>query len=126
MSEKDNVSIGKTLRDARIAKGFTIDDLQQTTKIQKRYLIAIEEERFDDLPGDFYVRAFIKQYADTVDLDGAELLNEFSNKLPNTKTQEYTDKVNENNPTTQSAQRKVDDRYENLEERFRWSLQLWS
>ncbi|KRM59224.1 hypothetical protein C5L31_000919 [Secundilactobacillus malefermentans] len=114
MSEKDNVSIGKTLRDARIAKGFTIDDLQQTTKIQKRYLIAIEEERFDDLPGDFYVRAFIKQYADTVDLDGAELLNEFSNKLPNTKTQEYTDKVNENNPTTRSTQRKVDDRYEKL------------
>ncbi|WP_203649821.1 helix-turn-helix domain-containing protein [Secundilactobacillus yichangensis] len=109
MSENTK-SIGETLRDARIAKGFTLDDLQQTTKIQKRYLIAIEDGKFSDLPGDFYVRAFIKQYAQTVGLDGNELLNEYSDQLPSTKTQEYVDRVNEENPSTRSAQRKVDDR----------------
>lgn len=109
MSENTK-SIGETLRDARIAKGFTLDDLQQTTKIQKRYLIAIEDGKFSDLPGDFYVRAFIKQYAQTVGLDGNELLNEYSDQLPSTKTQEYVDRVNEDNPSTRSAQRKVDDR----------------
>ncbi|EPD00588.1 Xre-like DNA-binding protein, partial [Lacticaseibacillus paracasei subsp. paracasei Lpp227] len=36
------MKLGKKLRDARIQKGYTIDDLQQITKIQKRYLIAIE------------------------------------------------------------------------------------
>lgn len=77
MSE-NKMSIGETLRDARIAKGYTLDDLQQTTKIQKRYLIAIEDGNFADLPGDFYVRAFIKQYADTVGLDGNELLESYS------------------------------------------------
>lgn len=109
MSENTK-SIGETLRDARIAKGFTLDDLQQTTKIQKRYLIAIEDGNFSDLPGDFYVRAFIKQYAQTVGLDGNELLDEYSDQLPSTKTQEYVDRVNEDNPSTRSAQRKVDDR----------------
>ncbi|MCH5462055.1 helix-turn-helix domain-containing protein [Lactobacillus sp. LC28-10] len=109
MSENTK-SIGETLRDARIAKGFTLDDLQQTTKIQKRYLIAIEDGNFSDLPGDFYVRAFIKQYAQTVGLDGNELLDEYSDELPSTKTQEYVDRVNEENPSTRSAQRKVDDR----------------
>lgn len=109
MSE-NNKSIGETLRDARIAKGYTLDDLQQTTKIQKRYLIAIEDENFSDLPGDFYVRAFIKQYADTVGLDGGELLDQYADQLPSTKTQEYVDRVNEENPSTRSAQRQEDDR----------------
>ncbi|KRL99700.1 helix-turn-helix domain-containing protein [Liquorilactobacillus satsumensis] len=69
--------IGKTLKTARIEKGYTLDDLQQITKIQKRYLIAIEDENFAALPGDFYVKAFIKQYAETVGLDPAQFLNTF-------------------------------------------------
>ncbi|KRM72333.1 helix-turn-helix domain-containing protein [Lacticaseibacillus brantae] len=74
--------IGQKLQAARVEKGYTLDDLQQVTKIQKRYLIAIEEGRFDALPGDFYVRAFIKQYAQTVGLDGDALLNEFQEDVP--------------------------------------------
>lgn len=74
--------IGKTLQEARINKGYTLDDLQQMTKIQKRYLIAIEDEKFSDLPGDFYVRAFVKQYAETVDLDADKLLAEFNETPP--------------------------------------------
>ncbi|MBB1085672.1 helix-turn-helix domain-containing protein [Limosilactobacillus fastidiosus] len=98
MSENDNeqrIEIGKKLRDARQAKGYTLDDLQQLTKIQKRYLIAIEDEKFDELPGDFYVRAFIKQYADTVGLDGNELLKEFNEQLPQAKTKEYSEHISQ-------------------------------
>ena len=73
--------IGKALKSARIEKGYTLDDLQQITKIQKKYLIAIEEEDFSVLPGDFYVRAFIKQYAETVGLDSAVLLNQLKPKV---------------------------------------------
>ena len=52
MSENENdqkrLEIGKILRKAREEKGYTLDDLQQMTKIQKRYLIAIEDENFDE------------------------------------------------------------------------------
>ncbi|MCT2872429.1 helix-turn-helix domain-containing protein [Limosilactobacillus fermentum] len=91
MSEnEERVNVGKKLREAREKKGLTLDDLQQATKIQKRYLIAIEGEKFDELPGDFYVRAFVKQYADTVGLDGNTLLKDYDDDLPQTKTAEYS------------------------------------
>jgi len=83
--------IGQKLRNARIKKGYTIDDLQQITKIQKRYLIAIEEGQFDHLPGDFYVRAFIKQYSDAVGMSSDDLLEEYKAEIPNSQpTQEAT------------------------------------
>lgn len=92
-SEQKHVEIGKKLQAARQAKGYTLDDLQQITKIQKRYLIAIEDEKFDELPGDFYVRAFVKQYANTVGLDGDDLLKEYEDDLPKATTAEYSDHI---------------------------------
>lgn len=88
VGENTMSEIGQKLRDARVEKGYTLDDLQQITKIQKRYLIAIEEGHFDKLPGDFYVRAFVKQYADTVGLDSDELLSEFNDTIPQVQPQE--------------------------------------
>lgn len=74
-------SVGQKLKDARIAKGLTLDDLQQTTKIQKRYLIAIEEGNYDALPGKFYVKAFARQYAETVGLNPNEIIQELDQEL---------------------------------------------
>lgn len=93
--EAEQLHIGQKLKDARVAKGMTLDDLQQATKIQKRYLIAIEDEKFDELPGDFYVRAFVKQYANTVGLDGNDLLKQYDDYLPKTKTETYSEHLDE-------------------------------
>lgn len=75
--------LGQHLKEAREQKGISLDDLQQTTKIQKRYLIAIEEGRFDSLPGIFYARAFIKTYAEAIGLDPEPLFDQFRDELPN-------------------------------------------
>ena len=69
------IGIGARLKEARISKGLTLEDLQDSTKIQQRYLSAIENEEFQVIPGAFYVRVFIKQYAEAVDLDADEVLS---------------------------------------------------
>lgn len=106
-NEEKRPEVGKKLHDARVAKGYTLDDLQQATKIQKRYLIAIEDEKFDELPGDFYVRAFVKQYADTVGLDGEDLLKEYDDDLPKAKTDEYSEHIAQAVETRATSKRKL-------------------
>lgn len=86
--------IGEILKEARIEQGYTLDDLQQTTKIQKRYLQAIEDGNPDILPGRFYARAFVKQYADIVGLDGEELLEEHLDQTSKDASEEFAESVN--------------------------------
>lgn len=75
-----SINIGETLRKARIDKKISLDELQQRTKIQKRYLLAIEENDFHELPSDYYLRTFIRQYADEVKLDGNYLIDVLDGK----------------------------------------------
>jgi len=95
--------IGQKLREARIEKGYTIDDLQQITKIQKRYLIAIEEGNFSALPGDFYVRAFIKQYASVVGINVEKLMEDYQQDIPSVTPTQVDEPENDNVQPTRSA-----------------------
>lgn len=71
------MEIGVRLKEARIANDISLESLQETTKIQKRYLLAIEQGNLHLLPGKFYARAFIKEYATAVGLDPDELLKSY-------------------------------------------------
>lgn len=76
------MGLGEKLKEAREAKGISLEQLQETTKIQKRYLQAIEQGNFQTLPGTFYARAFIKEYANAVGLDADLLLEEHKGEIP--------------------------------------------
>ncbi|QFF98596.1 helix-turn-helix domain-containing protein [Psychrobacillus glaciei] len=85
--------LGSRLKEARKAKGFSIDDLQEITKIQKRYLTGIEEGNYETMPGSFYVRAFIKQYAEAVGLNGDELLEMYKTEIPTTSNEDVSKSI---------------------------------
>lgn len=74
--------LGERLKLAREEKGLSYDELQERTKIQKRYLQAIEQGNYQILPGSFYVRAFVKNYAEAVGLDPEQFLEEYNHELP--------------------------------------------
>ncbi|KZO01730.1 helix-turn-helix domain-containing protein [Pseudobacillus badius] len=81
--------LGNRLKEAREAKGLSLADVQEMTKIQKRYLQGIEEGNYDMMPGKFYVRAFIKQYAEAVGLDAEQLFEEYKSEIPSS----YEDEI---------------------------------
>ncbi|MFT0800814.1 RodZ domain-containing protein [Bacillus swezeyi] len=90
--------LGNRLKEAREEKGMSLDDLQAATKIQKRYLTALEEGNYDIIPGKFYVRAFIKQYAEAVGLNSELLFEEFKKDIPNSYNDEVSDKLSSIKP----------------------------
>jgi cytoskeleton protein RodZ len=66
--------LGQQLREAREARGLSIDEVAQGTRIRSAYIRALEEERFADLPAPVYVRGFLRNYATFLGLDAEELI----------------------------------------------------
>ncbi|TFB23145.1 hypothetical protein E3U55_04835 [Filobacillus milosensis] len=83
------MQLGEKLREARLEKDLAIDDIQNETKIQKRYLEALEKNEWSAMPGNFYVRAFVREYAEVVGLNGDELLEEHAEELPSSSDKQY-------------------------------------
>jgi cytoskeletal protein RodZ len=73
--------IGNSLREARLRQGLEISRIEAETKIRGKYLRALEEEQFEVLPGDTYVKGFLRTYADYLGLDGQLYLDEFNSRF---------------------------------------------
>ena len=73
--------IGNSLRDARLRQGLELPELETQTKIRAKYLKALEEEQFELLPGDAYVKGFLRTYADRLGLDGQLYVDEFNSRF---------------------------------------------
>jgi cytoskeleton protein RodZ len=70
-------TVGARLREAREARGQTLDDVARQTRVPVRHLVQIEEGRLEGLPAAPYSAGFVKAYARAVDLDPAELSQQF-------------------------------------------------
>lgn len=68
--------VGKKLHEARTRKKLSLQEVEAATKIRGRYLQAIENDEWGQLPGDTYARAFIRTYGQCLGLDGDRLAEE--------------------------------------------------
>jgi hypothetical protein len=73
--------IGPSLREARLHKGVDIPDAERATKIRAKYLRALETEGFDVLPGQAYIKSFLRSYADYLGLDGQLFVDEYTSRF---------------------------------------------
>lgn len=71
-------AIGESLRRAREEKGLDLDRVSDETRIAKRFIAALEAEDFSVFPGDPYAIGFLRNYAEYLGLDPAELAASFN------------------------------------------------
>jgi cytoskeleton protein RodZ len=72
--------IGNSLREARLRHGADLVEAEAATKIRSKYLRALEEERFELLPAQTYVKGFLRSYAEYLGLDGQLYVDEYNSR----------------------------------------------
>ena len=70
-------SIGNILRTERETQGRTLTEVSKAVCIKTKYLSALEEENFAAIPGEVYVKGFIRAYASYLGMDGEELVAQY-------------------------------------------------
>jgi cytoskeleton protein RodZ len=73
--------IGNSLHEARVRQAVTLPAAEIGTKIRAKYLKALEEEQFDALPAQTYVKGFLRTYADFLGLDGQLYVDEYNSRF---------------------------------------------
>jgi cytoskeleton protein RodZ len=73
--------IGNSLREARMRRGVDFAQAELATKIRGKYLRALEDEQFELLPAETYVKGFLRNYAEYLGLDGQLYVDEFNSRF---------------------------------------------
>jgi cytoskeletal protein RodZ len=73
--------IGNSLREARLRQTLDFPEIEQGTKIRAKYLRALEDEQFDVLPAQTYVKGFLRSYAEYLGLDGQLYVDEYNSRF---------------------------------------------
>jgi cytoskeleton protein RodZ len=96
--------IGNSLREARLRQSLDFGSVEAGTKIRSKYIQALEAERFDVLPGETYVKGFLRTYAEFLGLDGQLYVDEFNSRFASTEEPPAT-----SSPSRQRREHRVGD-----------------
>ncbi|MEA5091945.1 hypothetical protein SDC9_12736 [bioreactor metagenome] len=71
--------VGDFLRDVRKRKGLSIDEIAEGTGIRAQYIDALENGDYEKIPGDVFIKGFIRNYGNFLNLDGNALVEQYKN-----------------------------------------------
>lgn len=101
-------TVGEILKNAREKKGLTIESLEKKTRIVSRYIEALENNEFDKLPGEIYVKGFIKTISDKLLLDSDKVLERYNLQINEDRFEEDLYKSDKSaKPTKKEKESKV-------------------
>lgn len=101
-------TVGEILKNAREKKGLTIESLEKKTRIVSRYIEALENNEFDKLPGEIYVKGFIKTISDKLLLDSDKVLERYNLQINEDRFEEDLYKSDKNaKPTKKKKESKA-------------------
>ena len=73
--------IGNSLREARMRRQIDFPQAEAAIKIRGKYLRALEDEQFEVLPAETYVKGFLRTYAEYLGLDGQLYVDEYNSRF---------------------------------------------
>ena len=76
-------NFGSYIKHERELRGVPLEEISRITKIHIRFLEALEDNRFDDLPGEVFIKGYIKSYANIIGSDVDEMLNSYEESIEN-------------------------------------------
>lgn len=80
MSEQE--LLGEILKKRRQERGLSLNDVAQRIRIRRQYLEALEDERFEEFPGEAYLKGFLRNYAEFLDLNPGEMFARYRAQRP--------------------------------------------
>ena len=80
-SDKEPLSFGRYLQAVRLEKKISLEQVSQQTRIGLGNLLLIEQEDFEQLPAEVYVKGFLRSYAKAVGADGDEVIRRYESRL---------------------------------------------
>lgn len=109
-------TVGEILKNAREKKGLTIESLEKKTRIVSRYIEALENNEFDKLPGEIYVKGFIKTISDKLLLDSDKVLERYNLQINEDRFEEDLYKYDKNAKSTKKEKESKAKKEKKIEE----------
>ena len=72
---------GSYLKSERELRGVPLEEISTSTKIPIRFLQAMEENQFDNLPGQVFIKGYIRSFAKVIGSDENEMLSAYNEAM---------------------------------------------